>query len=148
MEHKREIRLMLSCAGVLVVGVTSVAGERERERERERRRGFNLEVSRLGLPLPRLSYSACLRSSTSCVRVLVRRTFVSLASLFFFLCVMSPLLRACCPHALGRPWTSPFYRYKEMAQLYNGVCSYMLTWLVGKCLEPCTGNNLAIGEVS
>jgi hypothetical protein len=34
MEHKREMRLMLSCTGVLVVGVTSIAGERERERER------------------------------------------------------------------------------------------------------------------
>jgi hypothetical protein len=40
MEHKREMRLMLSRTGVLVVGVTSVArgseGESERERERER----------------------------------------------------------------------------------------------------------------
>jgi hypothetical protein len=36
MEHKREMRLMLSCTGVLVVGVTSVARERGRERERER----------------------------------------------------------------------------------------------------------------
>jgi hypothetical protein len=48
---------MLSCTGVLVVGVTSVA--REQERERERKRGFSLEVSCLILPLPRLSYSAC-----------------------------------------------------------------------------------------
>jgi hypothetical protein len=63
---------MLSCTGVLVVGVTSVAGERERERERERKRGFGLEASCLRLPLPRLSYSACLRSSASCVRVFVR----------------------------------------------------------------------------
>jgi hypothetical protein len=31
MEHKREIWLVLSCTGVLVVGVTSVARERERE---------------------------------------------------------------------------------------------------------------------
>jgi hypothetical protein len=35
--------LILSCTGVLVVGVTSVA--RERERERERRRGFVPKVS-------------------------------------------------------------------------------------------------------
>jgi hypothetical protein len=35
MEHKREMRLMLSCTGVLVVGVTSIARERGRERERE-----------------------------------------------------------------------------------------------------------------
>jgi hypothetical protein len=33
------MRLILSCTGVLVVGVTSVARERERER------GFGLEVS-------------------------------------------------------------------------------------------------------
>jgi hypothetical protein len=43
------MRLILSCTGVLVVGVTSVAREREseceRERERERERGFSLEVS-------------------------------------------------------------------------------------------------------
>jgi hypothetical protein len=50
------MRLMLSCTGVLVVGVTSVARERESERERE----FGLEVSCLSLPPPRLSYSACL----------------------------------------------------------------------------------------
>jgi hypothetical protein len=30
------MRLILSCTGVLVVGVTSVARESERERERER----------------------------------------------------------------------------------------------------------------
>jgi hypothetical protein len=36
MEHKREMRLMLSRTGVLVVGVTSVTRERGRERERER----------------------------------------------------------------------------------------------------------------
>jgi hypothetical protein len=40
---------MLSCVGVLVVGVTSVAGERERERARKR--GSGLEASRLSLPL-------------------------------------------------------------------------------------------------
>jgi hypothetical protein len=36
MEHKREMRLMLSRTGVLIVGVTSVARERKRERERGR----------------------------------------------------------------------------------------------------------------
>ena len=83
MEHKREMRLMLSCTGVLVVGVTSVAGERERERERKR--GFGLEASCLGLPLPRLSYSACLRSSASRVRVFVRAFSPSLPPLLFSL---------------------------------------------------------------
>jgi hypothetical protein len=49
------MRLILSCTGVLVVGVTSVARERERER------GFGLGVSRLSWPpSPRPSSSACL----------------------------------------------------------------------------------------
>jgi hypothetical protein len=38
MEHKREMRLMLSRTGVLVVGVTSVVRERGRERVMERER--------------------------------------------------------------------------------------------------------------
>jgi hypothetical protein len=38
MEHKREMWLMLSRIGVLVVGVTSVARQRGRERESERER--------------------------------------------------------------------------------------------------------------
>jgi hypothetical protein len=38
MEHKREMRLMLSRTGVLVVGVTSVVRERGRERVGERER--------------------------------------------------------------------------------------------------------------
>jgi hypothetical protein len=41
----------------------------------------------------------------------------------------------------------PFYRYKEMAQLYMG-CSYVIMWLAENCLEPCTCTNMAIGEVS
>jgi hypothetical protein len=81
------MRLILSCTGVLVVGVTSVARERERERER----GFGLEVSCLSLPPPRLSYSACL---------------------------CSPTFAASC---LRKALNIPFYRYKEMSQLYNGV---------------------------
>jgi hypothetical protein len=93
------MRLILSCTGgMLVVGVTSVAGERERERER--RRGIGLEASRLGLPLPRLSYSAYLRSSASCVRVLVRASIVSRPPFSFF----SP----------RGTLDTPFYRHKEM----------------------------------
>jgi hypothetical protein len=38
MEHKRGMRLVLSCTRVLVVGVTSIARERERESEGERER--------------------------------------------------------------------------------------------------------------
>jgi hypothetical protein len=115
MEHKREgMRLILTCTGVLVVGVTSVARGRERARERE----FGLEVRRLSLPPPCLSCSSCLCSSSPCVRA------------------------SCLRKALD----VPFYRYKEMAQLYNGM-SYVLTWLVDKCFEPCTCANVAIGEV-
>jgi hypothetical protein len=78
MEYKRgdEAYIILH-QGALAVGVTSVAGERERERERERRRGFGLEAGRLRLPLPCLSYSACLCSFVSCVHVFVRCMFVS-----------------------------------------------------------------------
>jgi hypothetical protein len=51
MKHKREMRLILSCTGVLVVGVTSFAREgtdlRSLERSNAVERGFCLEVSRL-----------------------------------------------------------------------------------------------------
>ena len=30
----------------------------------------------------------------------------------------------------------PFYRYKEMIQLYIWGCSYALTWQAVKCLSP------------
>jgi hypothetical protein len=76
--------------------------ESKNERERERRRGFGLEASCLRLPLPRLSYSACLRSSASCVRVFVRRAFVSPLPLFGALDI-------------------PFYRYKEVPSCTMGV---------------------------
>jgi hypothetical protein len=68
-------------------------------RERERKRGFSLEASCLSLPLPCLSYSACLCSSASCARVFVRAFFPS-------------------------PWKAldiPFYRYKEMPSCTMGV---------------------------
>jgi hypothetical protein len=61
MEHKREMRLMLSRTEVLVVGVTSVARERGREREREG------ESPCVRLSLPVLSASprrVCPRMST------------------------------------------------------------------------------------
>jgi hypothetical protein len=38
---------------------------------------------------------------------------------------------------------TPFYRRKEMPSCTMG-CSWELTWLAGKCPEPCTGNNVAI----
>jgi hypothetical protein len=40
----------------------------------------------------------------------------------------------------------PFYRYKEMPSCIMG-CSYVLTWLAEKRLEPCTRANVAVGEV-
>jgi hypothetical protein len=30
----------------------------------------------------------------------------------------------------------PFYRYKEMIQLYIWGCSYVVTWQAEKCLSP------------
>jgi hypothetical protein len=68
---------MLSCTGVLIVGVTSVARERER--------GSEPEVS--------LSELA--------------------SSVFLPLCL--PLLAS-----FWKALDIPFYRYKEMVQLYNG----------------------------
>jgi hypothetical protein len=96
MEHKRgnEAYIILHL-GVLAVGVTSVAGERGRERAR--RRGFGLEAGRRGLPLPRLSYSACLCSSASCVHSL------------------SP------PSPFRGALDTPFYRHKEMPSCTMGV---------------------------
>jgi hypothetical protein len=92
------MRLILSCTGVLVVGVTSVARERERERE------SSPEVSCLSLPSPRLSHSACLYSPAFTAYVCASARP---------LCVP---VSACLRKALD----IPFYRYKEMAQLYNG----------------------------
>jgi hypothetical protein len=84
MEHKRGMRLMLSCIGVLVVGVTSVERERECKRERVRSCG----------EVPELASAASL---LLCLPSLVP------FSLRPSVRVMSPLLRACCPRPLGRP---------------------------------------------
>jgi hypothetical protein len=80
--------LILSCTGVLVVGVTSVARERGRERVR------------------------------SCGEV---PELASAASLLLCLPPLVPFSQ----HASVRPplrkaLDIPFYRYKEMTQLYNG----------------------------
>jgi hypothetical protein len=89
----------------------------ERARERERERGFGLEVSCLSLPPLRLSYSACLCSPAFALRL-----------------------------PLGRPWTSPFIDTRRCPVVQWG-CSYVLTWLAEKCLEPCIRANVAVGEV-
>jgi hypothetical protein len=101
----------------------------ERARARERKRGFGLEVRCLSLPLPRLSYSACL-CSPAFARSYVAHSYV-----------LSPR-----PPPLGRPWTSPFIDTRRCPAVQWG-CSYELIWLAEDCLEPCTCTNVAIGEV-
>jgi hypothetical protein len=108
---------MLSCAGVLIVGVTSVARERGRERERE---SLRASVS-VYLVCPA---SRCQRVSTC-------------------LCVHLP--SSTCL-SLRKALDIPFYRYKEMPSCTMG-CSYVLTWLAEKRLEPCTRANVVVGEV-
>jgi hypothetical protein len=109
------MRLMLSCTGVLVVGVTSVARERGRERESP-----CVRPSLLISSAPPPSMSTC------------------------------PVVNVCpCEHVptpLRKALDIPFYRYKGMPSCTMG-CSYVLTWLVEKRLEPCTRANVAVGEV-
>jgi hypothetical protein len=112
--------LVLSCTRVLVVGVTSLARERgrERERERARERGSG-PCSSSPVPFP-------------CVRMLVCSYVCPSVPLSFF---SSPSHGAL---------DTPFYRRKEMPSCTMG-CSWELTWLAGKCPEPCIGNNVAVG---
>jgi hypothetical protein len=56
---------------------------------------------------------------------------------------VSPRLRVST--CLRKALDIPFYRYKEMPSCTMG-CSYVLTWLTGKCLEPCIGTNVVVGE--
>jgi hypothetical protein len=109
--------------------VATIAGHELETPEAEHHPG----TKRLLKPLPCLSYSACLRSSSLCV------------------CLSLLCLRCCVPvvpvrrRILGRPWTSPFIDTRRCPAVQWG-CSYELTWLAGKCLEPCTGTNVAVGE--
>jgi hypothetical protein len=80
------MRLILSCTGVLVVGVTSVTRER---------------VWPWSEPSELASFASAL------------------------------LLLS-----LGKALDIPFYRYKEMIQLYIWGCSYVLTWQAEKRLSP------------
>jgi hypothetical protein len=116
------MRLILSCTGVLVVGVTSAARERGRERERVRSCG---EVSEL----------ASVASLLLCLPLLVS------FSLRVFVRVSVPLLPR-----VGRPWTSPFIDTRRWPSCTMGY-SYVLTWLAEERLEPCTCANVAVGEV-
>jgi hypothetical protein len=121
--------LVLSCTGVLIVGVTSIARERgrerasRRERERARERGSG-PYSSSPVPL-----------SCSCVRMFVCSSLYP--SLSFF--PSHPP-----PHGA---LDTPFYRRKEMPSCTMG-CSWELTWLAGKCPEPCTDYNVAVGGTS
>jgi hypothetical protein len=40
------------------------------------------------------------------------------------------------PSSPGKVLVIPFYRYKEMTQLYIWGCSYVLMWQAEKCLSP------------
>jgi hypothetical protein len=92
------MRLILSCTGVLVVGVTSVARERGRERERERESLCVLPVSSALRPcVPPLF--------TSCVTVNVSQR--------------EPERENNPP--LGRPWTSPFIDTRRCLVVQRGV---------------------------
>jgi hypothetical protein len=119
--------LVLSCTRVLVVGVTSIARERGRKTASRREQ----EREREGPALARLLPSLC-RASTrlSCCAFVCSyaRTFVPF---FLFLPLRGAL-------------DTPFYRRKEMPS-YTMGCSCKLTWLAGKCPEPRTDNNVAVG---
>jgi hypothetical protein len=96
------------------------ARARARERERERERVPACLLSRL----PRLSLTS---------------DVVSVATSIYDVQRVST---TCLRKALD----IPFYRYKEMPSCTRG-CSYGLSWLSEKRLEPCTRANVAVGEV-
>jgi hypothetical protein len=132
MEHKGEIRLMLSRTGVLVVGVTSVTRERGRERERERE-SLHASVSACLVCPASLYVNVCPRERVS------TRTYLHVRVV------------TCLRKALD----IPFYRCKEMSSCTTG-CSYALrgwrgsalspvhelTWSSEKCLEPCRSTDV------
>jgi hypothetical protein len=120
--------LVLSCTRVLVVGVTSLARERGRERESWRER----ERERVR---PLLVFSR-----PFAVRLLVSPAVRTYARMFVCSFLCPPFLSLPLSGALD----TPFYRRKEMPSCTMG-CSWELTWLEGKCPEPCTDNNMAIG---
>jgi hypothetical protein len=103
---------------------------RERVGESERERGSG-PCSSSPIPLP------CVYSSLlPCVRMLVcsyaHPSVPPFSSLFPLFCGALDI---------------PFYRRKEMPNCTMG-CSWELTWLAGKCPEPCTDNNVVVGGTS
>jgi hypothetical protein len=126
MEHKREMRLMLSRTGVLVVGVTSVVRERGRERVGER------ESPYVSPRLPPMSHVVSVATSVHDVQR------------------VSTTSNVCPRRALGRPWTSPFIDTRRCPTVQGGVAMcyrgwrrsalspvHELTWPSEKFLEPC-----------
>jgi hypothetical protein len=78
-----------------------------------------------------------LRASVSTYLVCPASHFVNVS-----MCVNAPPPQ----RALGRPWTSPFIDTRRCPAVQWG-CSYVLTWLAEKRLEPCTRANMDVGEV-
>jgi hypothetical protein len=119
--------LVLSCTRVLIVGVTSIARERGQERASRREQ----EREREGPTPARLLPSLCHASTRlSC------RAFVCSYARTFFLFPPFSLLCGVLD--------TPFYRHKKVPSCIMGCC-WELTWLAGKCPEPCTDNNVAVG---
>jgi hypothetical protein len=54
--------------------------------------------------------------------------------------------RVCAASCLRKALDIPFYRYKEMPSCTRG-CSYVLSWLAAKRIEPCTRASVAVREV-
>jgi hypothetical protein len=113
------VTYVISHRGACSRGYKRRVRERGRERVRERESLFVLPVS--SAP-PVLNVQRC-----QCCNVCPRRECVS----------------ATC---LRKALDIPFYRYKEMPSYTRG-CSYVLSWLAEKRLEPYTRANVAVGEV-
>jgi hypothetical protein len=61
-------------------------------------------------------------------------------------CNVWPRCQCVSTMCLRKALDIPFYRYKEMPSCTRG-CSYVLSWLAEKRLEPCTRANEAVEEV-
>jgi hypothetical protein len=118
--------LVLSCTGVLVVGVTSLARERGREGassgERERERVWPLLV--FSRPFAVRTYARMFVCPSHC-----------------------PLFRPFRPPSPVGPWTPPFIDVRRCPAVQWGVAG-SLTWLTEECSEPCIDNNVAAGVMS